>query len=170
MAVSSTFYFLKRKCSWNCIVTYFKYFCSHACFKFLRYFILFVTMWYHLLNYIYNEISVIVVYLCYFYQKLSKDAAHLLMGRSRKDPHSPHRRNFCRSGRGDKIVSDNSKCVRTSEGDRGVNFQFPQWGWYGCFLEWPNLTYIIKHIVSFNKSVKNSQDTQQLLMSRTLYM
>jgi hypothetical protein len=100
-----------------------------------------------------------------FIKKRSKDAAHLLMGRSRKDPHSPHRRNFCRSGRGDQIVSDNSKCVRTSEGDRGVNFQFPQWGWYGCFLEWPNLTYIIKHIVSFNKSVKNSQDTQQLLMS-----
>ena len=40
-----------------------------------------------------------------------------------------------RRGRGDKIVSDNSKCIRTSEGGRGVNFQFPPWGWYGCFLE-----------------------------------
>jgi hypothetical protein len=40
-----------------------------------------------------------------------------------------------RRGRGDKIVSDNSKCTRTSEGGRGVNFQFPPWGWYGCFLE-----------------------------------
>ena len=40
-----------------------------------------------------------------------------------------------RRGRGDKIVSDNSKCIRTSEGGRGVNFQFPLWGWYGCFLE-----------------------------------
>ena len=38
-------------------------------------------------------------------------------------------------GRGDNIVSDNSKCIRTSEGGRGVNFQFPPWGWYGCFLE-----------------------------------
>ena len=42
------------------------------------------------------------------------------MGRSRKDPHSPHRGNFCRpEGEGDKIVSDNSKCIRTSEGGRG---------------------------------------------------
>jgi hypothetical protein len=40
-----------------------------------------------------------------------------------------------RRGRGDKIVSDNSKCITTSEGGRGVNFQFPPWGWYGCFLE-----------------------------------
>jgi hypothetical protein len=38
-------------------------------------------------------------------------------------------------GRGEKIVSDNSKCIRTSEGGRGVNFLFPPWGWYGCFLE-----------------------------------
>jgi hypothetical protein len=40
-----------------------------------------------------------------------------------------------RRGRGEKIVSDNSKCIRTSEGGRGVNFIFPLWGWYGCFLE-----------------------------------
>jgi hypothetical protein len=40
-----------------------------------------------------------------------------------------------RRGRGDKIVSDNSKCIRTSEGGRGVNFQFPPWRCYGCFLE-----------------------------------
>jgi hypothetical protein len=33
------------------------------------YFILFVTMWRHSLNYIYNEMSVIVVYLCYFISK-----------------------------------------------------------------------------------------------------
>ncbi len=39
------------------------------------------------------------------------------MGRSRKDPYSPHGGNFCRQeGREDKIVSDNSKCIRTSEG------------------------------------------------------
>ncbi len=33
-----------------------------------------------------------------------------------------------RRGRGEKIVSDNSKCTRTSEGGRGVNFLFPPWG------------------------------------------
>ena len=39
------------------------------------------------------------------------------MGHSRKDPHSPHGGNFCRpeGGGGDRIVSDNSKCIRTSE-------------------------------------------------------
>jgi hypothetical protein len=40
-----------------------------------------------------------------------------------------------RRGRGEKIVSDNSKCIRKSEGGRGFNFLFPPWGWYGCFLE-----------------------------------
>jgi hypothetical protein len=40
-----------------------------------------------------------------------------------------------RRGRGEEIISDNSKCIRTHEGDRGVNFQFPPWGWYGCFVE-----------------------------------
>jgi hypothetical protein len=29
-----------------------------------------------------------------------------------------------RRGRGEKIVSDNSKCIRTSKGGRGVNFLF----------------------------------------------
>jgi hypothetical protein len=54
----------------------FKDFCSHALF--LRYCILFVTMWRHLLNYIYNEISEIFVYL--FYQNIiSKYAARLLI-------------------------------------------------------------------------------------------
>jgi hypothetical protein len=52
------------------------------------------------------------------------------MGHSRKDPYSPT------EGEGrKKIVSDNSKCIRTSEGGRGVNFLFPPWGWYGYFLE-----------------------------------
>jgi hypothetical protein len=27
------------------------------------------------------------------------------------------------------------KCIRTSEGDRGIKLQFPLWGRYGCFLE-----------------------------------
>ena len=35
-----------------------------------------------------------------------------------------------RRGRGEKIVSDHSKCIRTSEGGRRVNFLFPPWGWY----------------------------------------
>ena len=30
-----------------------------------------------------------------------------------------------RRGGGEKIVFDNSKCIRTSEGGRGVNFLFP---------------------------------------------
>ena len=30
-----------------------------------------------------------------------------------------------RRRRGEKIVSDNSKCIRTSHGGRGVNFLFP---------------------------------------------
>ncbi len=30
-----------------------------------------------------------------------------------------------RGGRGAIFVSGNSKCIRTSEWDRGVNFQFP---------------------------------------------
>jgi hypothetical protein len=38
-------------------------------------------------------------------------------------------------GRGEKIVSHNSKCIRACEGSRGVNFLFPLWGWYGFFLE-----------------------------------
>jgi hypothetical protein len=54
------------------------------------------------------------------------------MGYSRKYLYSPHRGDFCRP---EKIVSDNSKCIRTSEGGRGVNFLFPPWGWYECFLE-----------------------------------
>jgi hypothetical protein len=40
-----------------------------------------------------------------------------------------------RRGRGEKIVSDNSKCIRTSEEGRGVNFQFPLWGWYGSIMD-----------------------------------
>jgi hypothetical protein len=49
-----------------------------------------------------------------------------------------------RRGRGEKIVSDNSICIRTSEGGRGVNFQFSLWGWYGCFVEWPNLGQAVR--------------------------
>jgi hypothetical protein len=66
------------------------------------------------------------------------------LGRSRKDPYSPTEEiSAVLRGRGEKIVSDNSKCIRTSEWGRGVNFLFPLWGWYGCFLEWPiTLKYV----------------------------
>jgi hypothetical protein len=45
--------------------------------------------------------------------------------------------------RGEKFVSDNSKCIRASEeavnlssvAIRGVNFQCLLWQRYGCFLE-----------------------------------
>jgi hypothetical protein len=30
------------------------------------------------------------------------------------------------------------------KGCRGVNFLFPPWGWYGCFLEWLNFTKLRK--------------------------
>jgi hypothetical protein len=40
-------------------------------------------------------------------------------------------------GRGDKIVSDNSKCIRTSEGGRGVNFQFLRGGGIDVFWNDP---------------------------------
>ena len=42
-------------------------------------------------------------------------------------------------GRGDNIVSDNSKCIRTSaaEGGRGVKFQFPPWGGMDVFWNDP---------------------------------
>ena len=61
-----------------------------------------------------------------------------LLGRSRKDPYPPPPHEEISAvwrGRGEKIVSDNSKCIRTSEGGRGVKFLFPPWAWYGCFLE-----------------------------------
>ena len=38
-------------------------------------------------------------------------------------------------GRGEPFVCDNSKCIRTSEGGRGVNFLFPLWVRNEYFLE-----------------------------------
>jgi hypothetical protein len=62
------------------------------------------------------------------------------LGRSRKDPQI-----FAvRRGRGDKIVSDNSKCIRTSEGGRGVNFQFPPWGGMDVFWNDPLQNILIQ--------------------------
>jgi hypothetical protein len=76
---------------------------------------------------------------CFHFSKLKFPSnfqeGNLRMGRSRKDPHSP-RRKFLPSGWGDKNV------FRTSEGGRAVNFRFPPWGWYGCFLEWPNRFFL----------------------------
>ena len=58
------------------------------------------------------------------------------LGCSRKDPTTTTEEiSTIQRGRGEIIVSDNSKCITTSDGGRGVNFQFPLWGWYGCFLE-----------------------------------
>ena len=34
-----------------------------------------------------------------------------------------------------KFVSDYSKCIKTSKVGRTVNFQFPSWGRYACFLD-----------------------------------
>jgi hypothetical protein len=59
--------------------------------------------------------------------------AKIYIGSFQKRSILPPQRKFLPSGGGEKIVSDNSKCIRTSEGGRGVNFLFPLWGWYGCF-------------------------------------
>jgi hypothetical protein len=42
-----------------------------------------------------------------------------------------------RRGRGEKIVSDNSKCIRTSKGGRGVNLYFLRWGGMDVFWNDP---------------------------------
>ncbi len=49
-----------------------------------------------------------------------------LLGRSRKDPYTPPTEEISadRRGTGEKIVSDNSKCIRTSEGGRGLTSYF----------------------------------------------
>ena len=56
------------------------------------------------------------------YKQLKSRLLHhgLQMGRSRKDPYSPTEEiSAVRRGRGEKIVSDNSKCIRASEGGLG---------------------------------------------------
>jgi hypothetical protein len=65
----------------------------------------------------------------------SDDVRNKPIGSFQKRSILPPQRKFLPSGGGEKIVSDNSKCIRTSEGGRGVNFLFPLWGWHGCFLE-----------------------------------
>jgi hypothetical protein len=54
----------------------------------------------------------------------------ITLGHSRKDPHFPPPGKLLLSGggRGEQFVSVSSKCIRMSEGGRGVNFQFPLWG------------------------------------------
>ena len=92
-----------------------------------------------------------------------KTLVSIVLGRSRKDPHSPHGGNFCRpEGEGRKIVSDNRKCIRTSKGDRGVNFQFPPWGWwmFSGMTHWvfgisPSLTNDKKALDWFNYLKEN---------------
>jgi hypothetical protein len=55
---------------------------------------------------------------------------------SRKDPHSPTEE-ISTGAREDECVSDNSKCIRTSEGGSGVNVQFPLWGGMDVFWNDP---------------------------------
>jgi hypothetical protein len=80
-----------------------------------------------------------------------------------------------RRGRGEKIVSDNSKCIRTSEGGRGVNFQFPPWGWYGCFLEWPITEGIPrnwifhKYTLSLSLWIWQTENTESFMWPHTQY-
>ena len=67
------------------------------------------------------------------------------MGRSRKDPYSPAEEiSAVWRGRGEKIVFDNSKCIRTSEGGRGVNFLFP---WQKITLKCCGLSSMIRTLV-----------------------
>ena len=69
------------------------------------------------------------------------------MGRSRKDPYSPTEGiSAVWRGRGEKIVSDNSKCIRSSEGGRGVNFLFPLWGVVWMFSGMTQYFVLIKSI------------------------
>jgi hypothetical protein len=53
--------------------------------------------------------------------------------------HTPPTEEILPSGGGGEtksfLIIVNVLGFRTSEGGRGVNFQFPPWGWYGCFLE-----------------------------------
>ena len=65
------------------------------------------------------------------------------MGRSRKDPYSPHGGNFCRQGggRGEKIVSDNSKCIKLGhpKGVGGLTSYFFRGGSIDVFWNDPML-------------------------------
>ena len=59
----------------------------------------------------------------------------LIMGRSRKDPYSPPEEiSAVQRGRGEKVASDNSKCIRTSEG--GLTSHFLRGGGMNVF--WNN--------------------------------
>jgi hypothetical protein len=40
-----------------------------------------------------------------------------------------------RRGRGENFFLIIVNVLGHPKGDRGVNFLFPPWGWYGCFLE-----------------------------------
>ena len=56
------------------------------------------------------------------------------MGRSRKDPYSPTEGiSAVWRGRGEKIVSDNSKCIRSSEGVGGLTSYFLRGGGMDVF-------------------------------------
>ena len=62
------------------------------------------------------------------------------MGHSRKDPHSPHGGNFCiHRVRGEQFVSDNSKCIRTSERGGGSTSNFFRGGGMNVFWNDPKV-------------------------------
>ena len=64
------------------------------------------------------------------------------MGRSRKDPYSPTEGiSAVWRGRGEKIVSDNSKCIRSSEGGRGLTSYFLRGGGMDVFWNDPILCF-----------------------------
>jgi hypothetical protein len=54
----------------------------------------------------------------------------ITLGRSRKDPYSPPTEEISavRRRRGEKLFLIIVNVL-------GVDFPFPPWGWYGCFLE-----------------------------------
>ena len=94
------------------------------------------------------NMTVVIMYTLLWVESIDKFSDHLLkalnpnpndlMGHFRKHSHSPPPPpEAVQWGRREQFVSDTAKCIRTFEGGRGggVNFQFPPWGRYGCFLE-----------------------------------
>ena len=71
------------------------------------------------------------------------------MGHSRKDPHTEEI-SAVRRGRGEKNVSDNSKCIRTSKGGRGLTSYFLRGGGMDVFWNDP----IKKLFVIFPSHIK----------------
>ena len=75
-----------------------------------------------------------------------------ILGRSRKDPHSPHRGNFWRpEGEGRK---NNSNCIRTSKGGRGFTSNFLCGGGMDVFWNDPLIHLFFKaHTHVYNDKI-----------------